>query len=853
MAARNDQPRHRIFNSWEEDQREKAKEAYREALGTGKNEDQPGLDGLLRFFHQFQHRFQPYVSSALPQRAESGLEGYANPKKRYYPRVLRPWSAFLGAQDEFFNTACQYFGHSQEREERAWDQIGGFRYSCETTSTRMKTDYHLAQEIVVQAPTTGILSSLHGEKSFREAFQLPGTLKFSRERNRLCDGDREVQYTWEKHIKAKRPKSKTYLSFSSSDDSRTDAAPEPKILTDLSCMYQTSYDDDYEEVGTPQMRLIANLKLKFRIPIDDLRQGFREMDAKKDILEQPNFQKYKDSAGEGREEDQRASKTEAQYNADHIAAALATENFHYMVQNGVLYSFISTKEATILLHIEKDDPTTLYYHVAALPGQALDDDPLSPYYQTAVGQALTICFLAWQTPQRNLKWRQAARKQLQKCESDGLRKLSKWVKIKKEGSPPASASPSYQSQSQHGYNLRRLPGRAGSPGPSADTSDRDNDPRASQADDGATPMDWPLLQYCTMKCLLGVTKGHVRDPDCPNAATYPTHQGKHVINRRQFRKLVHEQLAKDPDHNCKPLTNPGTTGALFQIRLASHVYVFIGKGTVKAYIPRLVHEGFIYEKLLKAQGVAVPVHLGNIYLDEKYYLHLGVKVRHMLLLSYGGVQVDDNEIDDDDGERVARDMDRAIAAINLEGVEHMDTWDRNLLMNDETGRVLVIDFERAVWHEKLKAKYEADRITRRLAAEVYDPELRLKAERMEDSEEEEDEEEQEVEGEQDMEREQDVEGTPGKEAEPKIKEEPEDFGPASEMDPQGRKSQERTPSRKRKRESFEESVSAVSPEVGAEGTIEPDREQDEASPKKRRKWAKLLGKGKCKVFPCFGQ
>lgn len=47
-----------------------------------------------------------------------------------------------------------------------------------------------------------------------------------------------------------------------------------------------------------------------------------------------------------------------QYNADKVAMVMATQMFHYMIENGVEHSYIATGEAFIFLHIETDNPTS---------------------------------------------------------------------------------------------------------------------------------------------------------------------------------------------------------------------------------------------------------------------------------------------------------------------------------------------------------------------------------------------------------------------------------------------------------------------------------------------------------------
>lgn len=134
-------------------------------------------------------------------------------------------------------------------------------------------------------------------------------------------------------------------------------------------------------------------------------------------------------------------------------------------------------------------------------------------------------------------------------------------------------------------------------------------------------------KYCTQKCLAELTRGPPLDKNCPNVKRHPRRKGKHAIDLAKFIELVQRQLGECVDRNCEPLN---LRGALFKIRLVSHDYVFVGKGTVYAFV---LHEGCIYERLELLQGTAIPIHLGNIDLIEKYYLDLGVVIRHMLSMS----------------------------------------------------------------------------------------------------------------------------------------------------------------------------------------------------------------------------
>jgi len=140
----------------------------------------------------------------------------------------------------------------------------------------------------------------------------------------------------------------------------------------------------------------------------------------------------------------------------------------------------------------------------------------------------------------------------------------------------------------------------------------------------------------------------------------------------------------------------GARGALFKVTLTSHGYTVMGKGTVLAFVKDLRHEAEVYRRLTTVQGVHVPICLGSIDLDEPYYYDAGIRIVHLMLLSWGGECLDGTKTSTGtDGQRWTSDLVRAVNAIHGAGVLHRDIRMPNLLWNEETKRVMVIDFERA--------------------------------------------------------------------------------------------------------------------------------------------------------------
>ena len=140
----------------------------------------------------------------------------------------------------------------------------------------------------------------------------------------------------------------------------------------------------------------------------------------------------------------------------------------------------------------------------------------------------------------------------------------------------------------------------------------------------------------------------------------------------------------------------GARGALFRVTLMSHGYTVVGKGTITAYIKDLRHEAEVYRRLVALQAIHIPICLGSIDLDEPFYYDDGVRIMHFMLLSWAGECLDESKTTSGtDRQTWISELVCAVNAIHQAGVLHHDIRMPNLLWNEETKRVMVIDFEAA--------------------------------------------------------------------------------------------------------------------------------------------------------------
>ncbi len=686
------------------------------------------LDEFLQACHEHLHK---------PLRVETNkswtTKGPTTPGNRYYPKTIEKWGTFMEEQHRVFSTARNIFHPKNKPALRLFSPI----LSVEDQG-RLHCNIRIANEAslrtyeksAIEVQVADIINRLSEIMQNPKEFQLGEGIIFENDPNSLNEIAEEVQERL--HIQPPRTPSPTAplsspSSSSSASNLELDSDPKPgRTRADQYCIYK--------QVGCKrQLLFVVEYKPPHKLSTGNLSR-FRPMDVKKEVLDRIHIPPPipPDMTEENAEQWQEAFEDRLQYNADQVAVAVATQTFHYMIENRLEYSYITTGEAFVFLRIDwepEKNNTKLFYHVAVPSDDVVTDNAgnsVFDFQRTAIGQILGLCLLASKSKRRTHAERKRAEFFLEKHPVTSLETVNLQTPASERqlGAEKKRArnSPLYKGGRKvpvtSEYNLRSkckpgdLPknsndehddhdGPNSPTRPSASSSERSQGKPSRQrtyegrnnSNQASSSRD-TQRQHCTQRCLLGIMRGWPLDKNCPNTSLHARHGQTHTVDQSKFLDLVQKQLAEDLDHNCEPLGLQGARGALFQVTLASHGYVFVGKGTVQAFVPDLRHEGDVYRRLAKLQGTVVPVYLGNINLTESYNLDFGVEILHMLLMSWGGELADKDESMKDSSE-LQKEIKRTVAEVRRAGVDQMDVRPSNLLWNREAHRVMLIDFERA--------------------------------------------------------------------------------------------------------------------------------------------------------------
>ncbi|EFX01076.1 phosphotransferase-like protein [Grosmannia clavigera kw1407] len=420
-----------------------------------------------------------------------------------------------------------------------------------------------------------------------------------------------------------------------------------------------------------------------------------------------------------------------QNKADNVATAkrdiakVFTQVFHYMIDYGLQYSYATTGNALIFLHIDLKQPTTLYYHLEE-PIRAVQSAEREDVKRSAVALVLSFVLMSMKGEYMTQRWKKSIHKEQPKwpqpyadmkdmkdMPTNTLTDVSLGTTTATLASRTAEASRDPQKRSsthRQGRDDERNPSpmslasdttrsSCASSNGTVGTATTQVEPDCSYA--GNVPVS-PTLAFCTQACLLGLKTGGKKDPRCPNVHLHrrsDAEDEQHPITADELRTKLTQQLADDMDHDCQNLERYGmygAIGALFKLALSEYGYCFVGKGVQRVHCKQLEQEALAYSFLEACQGQLVPVVFGVIELEDEYWTQCGAHISHMMLMSFAGESLWHHGRKTHNPSLYHEEMMRTLEELEPYGVVHGDENNNNMVWNEELQRVMAIDFDRAV-------------------------------------------------------------------------------------------------------------------------------------------------------------
>ncbi|PYI00028.1 hypothetical protein BO71DRAFT_85 [Aspergillus ellipticus CBS 707.79] len=621
------------------------------------------------------------LRAQTPSRSTTGK--IPAPIGKHCPLRLRPWSDCKDKQREIYESVCRYLQRAGEDTPQLFTSLialedHGRRFARRPISSEQ--DLETYERLAVEDPVHDIIAELCKIPEAREEFRLGNGVWFDNHANALEEDDEVEPLTT-------KPSKPDQFCIHRMDGNRS------TLLTTV-------------EYKPPHKLSAANLRL-----------GLRPMEFWREVV-QPDRVPTEEPE-------------KSRYHAERLVGSAIVQEFHVMIQEGLEYSYLTNGLMDVLLWVPYDDLTTLYYDLGdpGIYGMADAGGPRIP--RTRIERTLCLCLMSFRTFIRDQAWRNAAKDNLPKWRTsyDSDRSQIVVVDLPLDDASSDFASPE-QTTSEYLSSSSPVTGprvttRAAAAScappsdqhPRGDSSDSEADPAAPAGRKrrfslipSSPPTQRPAPRtdrhgnqsrqsrshdapFCTQRCLLGLQQGGPVDPACPNT-------GLHILGRREDRhpisavdlvKMLKAQLDQDLDHNCTPMGpcgSCGKSGAPFRITCSTFGYTVVGKGTTSKRWRMVSREAEAYGVLKDVQGSAVPVFLGAINLAQTYFLHGAGRIRHMLLMGWGGESVSHNSLD----RAIQRAIYRSMKEIRSLGVVHQDLRPDNILWNAELERALIIDF-----------------------------------------------------------------------------------------------------------------------------------------------------------------
>ncbi|EEU36831.1 uncharacterized protein NECHADRAFT_94028 [Fusarium vanettenii 77-13-4] len=635
-----------------------------------------------------------------------------NPRNKFCPTRLEPWVDFLEEQRITFGAVYSTLTNANANDDRSFESQAFLRGLGARVSRRAisnEKDLEHFQHNSVEDPVRSIVQRLTEEAAFHDEFNVGDGIIFENHPSAISDVAEEVVERQGPPVTPPRTPG-------------PDGFDRGQLRPDQICVYTAD-----EQSSLRNMAYVMEYKAPHKLTPVHMRAGLHSMDIHKQVVNRATVPTA---------DDQEAL---FQYHAERLATAAITQTYHYMMESGLEYGLLTTGETIVFLKIDwQKDPGTLYFHLAE-PGPEVLAHPDNLRSCTAVSQTLTFSLMAVGPPGRRRQHGQDERQQAMerlKTWSEDYEIMLRSIPVSERTAPadspayeprtspessddeperplPSTPTPAPRAEGQGTRRSQRiLARRPRGGGNNNNNSNNNSNSGTGGAGAGEGSSGRPggsVRQYCSQKCLRGLMAQSPLDKGCPNVMLHREHddgrQTHHPVDHSEWLRLLRKQLKRSLDEGVVPLGKEGSRGVLFQLTLLKYGYTFVSKGTVAAFIEDLEHEAAVYQHLHRLQGISVPVFMGAIDLRDlgrTYYYDLRVYIVHLSFLSWGGESLDCAENLCKMDKSLEREVLRSLRELHMEGVVHLDVREANALINHETGRVMIIDFERASILEKTR-------------------------------------------------------------------------------------------------------------------------------------------------------
>ncbi|KAI2789392.1 hypothetical protein POX_d04880 [Penicillium oxalicum] len=688
---------------------ERRAERERKAREEAERPSQPNtLWGLLHRCHEsLSHAFRVETDEKLLTRGPT-----TEPVNRLYPKRIARWVDFPQLQEQVwtkFDSADAFTSRPLFSSDTAISQVA---LDIKAESIYSELSLRNFERVAVENFVKSVIQALRSDELLRHEFGIHGRITLY-DRPSLSEPSldksleqRDLQGAQTPQRLANASQSGTGRWQKAAQTQKSDSTSRRRNRrADQICVHIT---DDARQ--TPVYAV--EYKAPHKLTIPELVTGLHPLDLARDVIGQEGvtFEFY----------------------ATRLVAAVVTQIFSYMIDSGVRYGYICTGEAFVFLRIPQDDPTVVQYSLC-IPNQDVQGDDELRLHRTAIGQVLAFTLQALAADAPSQKWRSKASK-LTTWEveySDVLKKIpetlrkdppasnyrpSHWKRTTKihntrsrarcqphvsptkhlstEGSDseeglhsPSTAAASRRRLSRGRGNNRHSKGRGRRP-----RNDR-NRKQTSRKNGQDAQDEQSILPFCTIACIRGIVNRGPLDKKCPNWKLHGSHT--HSIGPQEFTRQLDRQFSRNPYIGFEPLHIRGRTGYILKATLLSHGYTVIIKATTIEKQHHLQAEADNYHHLRSLQGQQIPVFLGMFTPRVSYYYH-GDPMEQMMILSWSGKRLQ-FVINDENSRFFHEEREKALAILRSHGAVHGDIEWRNMLWDDLSGRLIVIDLEDMKW------------------------------------------------------------------------------------------------------------------------------------------------------------